>query len=130
MLIPTWEMSLARNLVSDDERAFCEGFIRAVRHPNGRKPADHHIVLNGILWWSAGRHRFGVQRVARTAALWRDLPEEFGRWSSVCRQFRRWTSGAVGGHPGCGSNHAGIASDKLPMVDIEQVRHHRFGWDL
>jgi transposase len=22
---------------------------------------------------------------------WRDLFEEFGRWSSVYRQFRRWT---------------------------------------
>ena len=59
----------------------------------------------------------------------RYLPEEFGRWSSVCRQFRRWTSGAVGDILNALS-HVGIAPDKLPMVDIEQVRHHRFGWDL
>ena len=38
--------------------------------------------------------------------------------------------GAVGGHPGCGSNHAEIASDKLQMVDIEQVRRLRPGRDL
>ena len=36
-------MGLARNLISDDEWAFFEGFIRGVRHPNGRKPADHRI---------------------------------------------------------------------------------------
>lgn len=78
-LITTWEMSLARNLLSDDEWAFFEGFIRAVPHPTGRKPVHHRLVLDGILW------------IARTGAPWRDLPEEFGRWSSIYRQFRRWT---------------------------------------
>lgn len=72
-------MILARNLISDDEWAFFEGFIRGVRHPNGRKPADHRLVLDGIFW------------IARTGAPWRDLPQEFGKWSSVYRQFRRWT---------------------------------------
>ena len=78
-LISTWEMILARNLISDDEWAFFEGFIRGVRHPNGRKPADHRLVLDGIFW------------IARTGAPWRDLPQEFGKWSSVYRQFRHWT---------------------------------------
>ncbi len=78
-IISPWEMILARNLMSDDEWAFFEGFIRAVRYPNGRKPAGHQLVLDGIF------------RVARTGAPWRDLPEEFGKWSSVDRQFRRWT---------------------------------------
>ena len=90
-LISTWEMGLARNLISDDEWAFFEGFIRGVLHPNGRKSADQRIVLNGIFWWSASRHWFEAQRDTRTGAPWRALPEEFGKWSSVCRQFRRWT---------------------------------------
>ena len=72
-------MGLARNLISDDEWAFFKGFIRAVRHPNGRKPTGHRLVLDGIFW------------IARTGAPWRDLPQEFGKWSSVYRQFRRWT---------------------------------------
>ena len=33
----------------------------------------------------------GVFCIARTGSPWRDLPEEFGKWSSVYRQFRRWT---------------------------------------
>ena len=90
-LISTWEMSLARSLISDDEWTFFESFIPAVRHPNGRKPADHRLVLDEIFWWSASRHWFEAQRDTRTGAPWRDLPEEFGKWSSVCRQFRRWT---------------------------------------
>jgi transposase len=51
----------------------------AVRAPNGRKPLNRRVVLDGILW------------IARTGSPWCDLPEEFGKWSSVYRQFRRWT---------------------------------------
>ena len=70
---------MARNLISDDKWAFFKGFIRAVRHPNGRKPTGHRLVLDGIFW------------IARTGAPWHDLPQEFGKGSSVYRQFRRWT---------------------------------------
>lgn len=73
------ETSLARDLISDEEWAFFERFILTVRAPNGRKPANHRLVLDGILW------------IARTDAHWRDLPTEFGKWSSVYRQFRCWT---------------------------------------
>ncbi len=100
---------MARNLISDDEWAFFEGFIRGVRHQNGRKPADHRLVLDGIFW------------IARTGAPWRDLPEEFGKWSSVYRQFRRWILAGLWEDILDALNHAGIAPDKLQMVDIEPV---------
>src|SRR5579864_1330224 len=31
----------------------------------------------------------------RTGAPWRDLPEEFGNWNSIFRQFRRWADSGV-----------------------------------
>ena len=105
-------MNLARNLISDDEWTFFEGFIRAVRHPNGRKPAGHHLVLDGIFW------------IARTGAPWRDLPEEFGKWSSVYRQFRRWALPGLWEDILDALNHAGIAPDKLQMVDSTVIRTH------
>jgi transposase len=71
------DISLARDLMSDEECMFFEHFILTVRAPNGRKPKNHRIVLDGILW------------IARIGAPWRDLPEEFGKWSSVDPQFRR-----------------------------------------
>ncbi len=70
---------MARKLISDDEWAFFADFILAIRCQNERKASNHSLVLGGIFW------------IARTGAPWRDLPEEFGRWSSVCRQFRLWT---------------------------------------
>lgn len=41
-------------------------------------------MLDGIFW------------IARTGSQWRDLPEFFGKWSSVYRQFRRWTLAGLG----------------------------------
>ena len=70
---------MARDLMSDEEWAFFERPIPAVRALNGRKPTNHRLVLDGVFW------------IARTGAPWRDLPAEFGKWSSVYRQFRRWT---------------------------------------
>lgn len=62
---------MARGLMSDAEWAFFEPFIRSVRARNGRQGADHRGVLDGVFW------------TARTGSPWRDLPEEFGKWSSV-----------------------------------------------
>ncbi len=65
--------------MEDSEWVFFEQFILAVRGRGGRPARNHRVVLDGIFW------------IARTGAQWRDLPEEFGKWDSVYRQFRRWT---------------------------------------
>ena len=103
---------MARNLMSDDEWAFFEGFIRAVRHANGRKPVNHRLVLDGIFW------------IARTGAPWRDLPEEFGKWFSVYRQFRRWTLAGLWEDVLDALNQAGVVLDKLQMIDSTVIRAH------
>ena len=38
---------------------------------------DHRTTIEGILW------------IARTGAPWRDLPPQFGKWSTVYN-FNRW----------------------------------------
>ena len=65
------ETSLARDLMTDEEWAVFEHFNFSNRALNGRKPTNHRLVLEGI---------FGI---TRTGLPWRDLPEEFGKWSSV-----------------------------------------------
>ena len=105
-------MTLARNLISDDEWAFFERFIHAVRHPNGRKPANHRPVPDGIFW------------IARTRAPWRDLPDGFGKWSSGGHQFRRRTLAGLREDILYALNHAGVAPDKLQLVDSTVIRAH------
>jgi putative transposase len=36
-----------------------------------------------------------VLRLARTAAPWRDLPPEFGKWTAAHARFRRWALAGV-----------------------------------
>ena len=106
------ETSLARNLMSDEEWAFFERFILSVRAPNGRQPTNHRLVLDGVFW------------IARTGAPWRDLPEEFGKWSSVYRQFRRWTLAGLWEQILEALTESRIVPDALQMVDSPVVRAH------
>jgi len=98
--------------MSDEEWAFHERFILAVRAPNGRKPTNHRLVLDGIFW------------IARTGSPWRDLPEEFGKWSSVYRQFRRWTLAGLWEQILEVLNESRVVPDGLQMIDSTVVRAH------
>lgn len=49
----------------------------------GRPAQDHRRVVNGILW------------VLRTGAPWRDLPERYGKWTTVYSRFQRWRKAGV-----------------------------------
>jgi transposase len=69
--------------MSDEEWAVFAPFVTENRTRGGRPPRDHRLILDGIFW------------IARAGAPWRDLPEAFGKWSSVYRQFRRWTLSGV-----------------------------------
>ena len=106
------ETSLARDLMSDGEWAFHERFILAVRAPNGRKPSNHRLVLDGIFW------------IARTGSPWRDLPEEFGKWYSVYRQFRRWTLAGLWEQIMEALSAARVVPDALQMIDSTVIRAH------
>ena len=49
----------------------------------GRPPSDPRDIMDGILW------------ILRTGAPWRDLPVEFGKWSTVWNRFDRWNAEGV-----------------------------------
>ncbi|MAU47423.1 MAG: IS5/IS1182 family transposase, partial [Yangia sp.] len=106
------ETRLARDLMSNEECAFFERFILTVRAPNGRKPTNHRLVLDGIFW------------IARTGSPWRDLPEEFGKWSSVYRQFRRWTLAGLWEQIMDALNESAAVPHALQMIDSTVVRAH------
>lgn len=49
----------------------------------GRPCHPHRPLVEGIFW------------LARTGAPWRDLPERFGNWRTVCSRFYRWVKRGV-----------------------------------
>lgn len=94
------------------EWAFFEQFILAIRGRGGRPGSNHRRVLDGIFW------------IARTGAQWRDLPEEFGKWSSVYRQFRRWTDAGLWELILEALNESGTMPDQVQMIDSTIIRAH------
>jgi len=44
----------------------------------GRPWHDHRTMLNGMLW------------ILRSGAPWRDLPERYGKFTTVHQRFTRW----------------------------------------
>jgi len=108
---------VARNLMGDAEWAFFEPFLKAIRQPNGRKPVDHRRVLDGVFW------------IAPRGAPWRDLPEEFGKWGSVYRQFRRWTLAGLWETILEVLNEAEAVPDAVQMIDSTIVRAHHCAAD-
>jgi transposase len=65
--------------LNNDEWSLLAPFLIEKGPKRGRPPRDHRRVLDGVVW------------IARTNSPWRDLPQEYGNWSSVYRQFLRWT---------------------------------------
>ena len=72
---------MIRGLMTDDEWAYFEPFL--IHRGGGRPPRNHRRVLDAVFW------------LMRTGAPWRDLPEGFGNWNSIFRQFRRWADSGV-----------------------------------
>jgi transposase len=49
----------------------------------GRPSVSHRKIIEGILW------------IFRTGSPWRDLPPEYGPWSSCYNRFNRWTAAGI-----------------------------------
>lgn len=103
---------MARLLMEDAEWVFFEPFLIAIRGRGGRPASDHRRILDAVFW------------IARTGSPWRDLPEEFGKWSSVYRQFRRWTLAGLWDMILEALNESGTMPEQVQMIDSTIIRAH------
>jgi len=58
------------------------------------------------------------------ARPWRDLPEEFGKWSRAYRQFRRWRLVGLYEDIIDALNQSRAVPDALQMIDSTVIRAH------
>lgn len=69
--------------VLDEEWALI-GPLLPPEHGRGCRPAgDNRPYFEGMMW------------MARSGAQWRLLPDEYGKWNSVFRRYRRWVETGV-----------------------------------
>ena len=62
--------------------------------------------------------------IVRTGAPWRDLPEEFGKWEAVYRQFLRWTRSGLWDLLLDALKESGVVPSARQMIDSTIVRAH------
>jgi transposase len=67
----------------------------------------------------------GIFYVLRTGVPWRDLPEQFGPWSSVYARFRRWC--AAGLFARMLALVAARAAGQLRYIDCSHIKLHQDG---
>ena len=69
--------------VSDGEWALIGPLLPSERGRGCRPAGDNRPYFEGMMW------------MARTGAQWRLLPDEYGKWNSVFRRYRRWIETGV-----------------------------------
>lgn len=104
---------MIRGLMTDEEWTIVAPFLTTPSSSGGRPPGNHRLILDGVLW------------ICRTGAPWRDLPDEFGNWNSVWRQFRRWCLSGVWDIVLQALADSGGDLDALQMIDSTTIRAHR-----
>ena len=104
---------MIRGLMTDEEWEIVAPFLTGSTSRGGRPPGNHRRVLDGVLW------------ICRTGAPWRDLPEQFGNWNSVWRQFRRWCESGIWDVVLQALADSGGDLDALQMIDSTTIRAHR-----
>src|SRR5580692_10778144 len=81
--------------------------------PSGVPRVNGRRVLNGIFW------------VLRSGAPWRDLPDDFGPYTTCYNRFIRWRRAGVWGRI---MNALASAHDaSVQMIDTSIVRVHQHG---
>ena len=104
---------MIRGLMSDEEWEIFEPFVAPSVPRKGRPAQDHRRVLDGIFW------------INRTGSPWRDLPDHFGKFGSVHRQFRRWSQSGLWDVILEAVNETGAGHDSVQMIDSTIVRAHQ-----
>lgn len=73
---------MSRDVISDEVWAAIGSLFPRAR-ATGRPPVDRRMVVEATAW------RF------RTGAPWRDVPERFGNWNTIYKNFNRWAEQGV-----------------------------------
>jgi transposase len=74
---------MGRQYLRDDQWAKIKDLLPGRRETVGVTAKDNRLFVEAILW------------IARTGAMWRELPERFGKWNSVFQRYNRWSKAGV-----------------------------------
>lgn len=104
---------MTRRVLTDAQWIIIEPFCLGKSTDPGQTGRDSRLFLEAVLW------------IVCTGAQWRELPDEFGKWNSVFKRFRRWVKADIFHHM-----FKVLASDadlEYAIIDGTIVKVHRSG---
>ena len=69
---------MVRKILNDEQWARIAPELPGKKGDPGKSGTDNRLFVEAVLW------------VARTGSPWRDLPDDFGKWSTVYTRYWRW----------------------------------------
>ena len=106
-----------RGDLSDREWERLQPLLPPQKPKVGRPAHDHRRILNGIFW------------ILRTGAPLRDLPPQYGKWTTVVSRFYRWRAAGVWARLLAALQEQGDAKGELDWdkhyVDGSVIRAHQ-----
>ena len=105
------EAVLTRRALTDAQWARIADLVPGKKSDPGRTGENNRRFVDAVLW------------IARTGSPWRDLPDDFGAWTTVYTRFWRWSRNGV-----WESLFKALADDpdfEYLMVDSSIVRAHQ-----
>ena len=100
-----------RSALRDDQWGVIKELLLGRAETVGATARDNHLFVEALLY----RFRSGIS--------WRDMPERFGDWKNVHRQFSRWAQSGV--LEAVFSHLASDADNEYAMIDRTIVRAHQ-----
>jgi len=76
--LATWKATLIRTILTDAQWATIAPHCLGRECDPGRTGPNPRLFVEAVLW------------IVRRGCPRRDLPEDFGKWNSVFKRFRRW----------------------------------------
>lgn len=70
---------MRKMVLSDESWSKVEQYLPGKSSDRGRSGTNNRLFLEAVLW------------ILRTGAPWRDLPKEFGPWTTVYMRYNRWS---------------------------------------
>ena len=104
---------MVRKILNDAQWARIAPELPGKKGDPGKSGTDNRLFVEAVLW------------VARTGSPWRDLPDDFGKWSTVYTRYWRWAQ-----KDKCGSIFKRLSEDadfEYVMIDGTIVRVHQHG---
>ena len=74
---------MRRHELTDRQYDKIKDFLPGREETVGVTAQDNRLFVNAVIW------------IFKTGAPWRDLPERFGKWSSIHKRFTRWSKSGV-----------------------------------